>query len=1293
MKPMRMLAAALISLSLSTSSWSASFWFASDAQLNIADSNTGEVTQSYDLDHVSNLATSRDGRVFVLRGGHLELFGAESTAVATLDLASLGYPHATLLAINPYDDSMWIATSNSSLLHVDAELNPTGNYALPSTPRSAALDTDETLWIAGDQQLWHMSSAGKILATVAIPEIARSSRSLRVDAIGQQVWIAGEGGLVAVDVSNSTAPKIARAINRENVRGAVLHERTGVLWLLTASSLEAFNRDAWLASRIDLEPLGIRRPISVGFDSADEVILVGHSSGVTGFTAVGGKLFVTQHRQAVSNVSGAPWILAPVVSIESPSSGEVSSNRRPEIVLKVDALCNGMSCKFLPEYFAKYRVGVTLNGQVIDAAFTFDIKTGLWVYRPSAALHIGTYNLSACAIDAFGHRSKVVETHWTIKGETGTKTTREPSSPTNSSLISLASGGVTTQAAPAKNNAPTATLTAPQQGATFSTGSTITVSATASDTDGTVVRVDFLAGTTVIGTDSAAPYSIAWANVAAGNYSLTAKAVDNAGAIGTSAAVNISVVSNQPPSVSITAPSNQSTVAAGSTVQITATASDADGTVTSVQLYDGTTLLTTLTAPPFQFAWVNVPAGSHALSAKAIDNKGAVTTSATVNITAVAPPLVVITAPASCSRLDAPANVALSADAETAAGTIAKVEFFRDTTLIGTDTTRPFTVAVSGLASGNYTFSAKATDASGLATMSRAIQLSVGPPNVLPSVTLTNPANGATFGPSANITLSATASDLDGTIASVAFFADGAPVATDTTAPYSATWNSAPSGSHALTAVATDDRGGTTTSAPANITVNANTSPSVALTAPSSGATYYAPARIDLAANATDTDGTVAKVEFFIGATLVGTDTAAPFAVTATGVTAGNYSVTAKATDNLGAQSTSAPVSITVLPNNAPTVSITAPAGGSSFFPPATIRVSASAADSDGAIQRVEFYAGSTLIGTASSSPYSVVWDNVVAGNYVLSAVAVDDRGGATTSATVSVAILSGPSLTIIEPAVDPTSGIASGAGSVYVRGTVNAPPNSAVVVNGKIAIIDDAGQFHVNNVPLGGGMTDITATVTTQDGVSSSESIDVNDSGAAPFTVVPDSDWGLKQKQVIFTTTNPGTVPIARFEYDFNSDGIVDFTAHPSDFTNGELQLQLAYPQPGRYLGRVTAYDAQNQPIFTVKHAIIMKDPVPFGAMLQGVFNQMLERLRAGNVSGALTAVNATSKDQYSDVFTALLANSPNTVNQLGTIASGQVGEKFSEFVLGRDDASGSLAYLISLGRGEDGIWRIESM
>jgi RHS repeat-associated protein len=130
---------------------------------------------------------------------------------------------------------------------------------------------------------------------------------------------------------------------------------------------------------------------------------------------------------------------------------------------------------------------------------------------------------------------------------------------------------------------------------------------------------------------------------------------------------------------------------------------------------------------------------------------------------------------------------------------------------------------------GNYQLQALA-GASGTKRSTAAVNADVGNthilalrrfvPNVPPTVSLTSPANGATFTAPANITLTATAADSDGTIQKVEFFHGGTNlIATLTVPPYTIQWTAVPQGAYALTAVATDNGTATTTSTPVNVTV------------------------------------------------------------------------------------------------------------------------------------------------------------------------------------------------------------------------------------------------------------------------------------------------------------------------------------------------------------------------------------------------------------------------------------------------------------------------------------------
>jgi hypothetical protein len=97
-------------------------------------------------------------------------------------------------------------------------------------------------------------------------------------------------------------------------------------------------------------------------------------------------------------------------------------------------------------------------------------------------------------------------------------------------------------------------------------------------------------------------------------------------------------------------------------------------------------------------------------------------------------------------------------------------------------------------------------------------------------------------------------------------------------------------------------------------------------------------------------------------------------------------------------------VSVGSATNKPPTVSLTAPANGASYTTPVTITLSATASDPEGKMSKVEFYSGSTLLGTDTSSPYSFSW-SPAAGTYSIKAVAYDTSGLTATSASVSVTV------------------------------------------------------------------------------------------------------------------------------------------------------------------------------------------------------------------------------------------------------------------------------------------------
>ena len=94
--------------------------------------------------------------------------------------------------------------------------------------------------------------------------------------------------------------------------------------------------------------------------------------------------------------------------------------------------------------------------------------------------------------------------------------------------------------------------------------------------------------------------------------------------------------------------------------------------------------------------------------------------------------------------------------------------------------------------------------------------------------------------------------------------------------------------------------------------------------------------------------------------------------------------------------------------NMPPQVILTVP-NGSRFVAGSDVTIAATAADTDGTVSKVEFYRGNTLMGTDTTTPYSVVWSGAVKGTYDLSAKATDNKGGVAISPLVSITVTNSP--------------------------------------------------------------------------------------------------------------------------------------------------------------------------------------------------------------------------------------------------------------------------------------------
>ncbi|HEX6689811.1 MAG TPA: Ig-like domain-containing protein, partial [Burkholderiales bacterium] len=281
------------------------------------------------------------------------------------------------------------------------------------------------------------------------------------------------------------------------------------------------------------------------------------------------------------------------------------------------------------------------------------------------------------------------------------------------------------------------------------------------------------------------------------------------------------------PSVTLIAPAPGVRYVAPAAIELAANpAVDPGRTIDRVEFLADGNVIGVATQAPYTFSWSNVARGNYHLRARVYDSAGVRDASPVVRVhvrnnTA---PRVRLTAPE--HRYIAPGSVPLTAAVTDRDDPIAKVEFFNGDVLLATSTAEPYTFDWTGVPAGNYDVRATATDALGATGTSNVFRVRVRD-NVAPHVRILTPDNKETFPAPASIAVSLRANDRDDNLTNVELFANGSSLAVFTGGPlpYEFNWTNVTPGTYALTAIASDDLGLTTTSRTVTVTVTGGTQP------------------------------------------------------------------------------------------------------------------------------------------------------------------------------------------------------------------------------------------------------------------------------------------------------------------------------------------------------------------------------------------------------------------------------------------------------------------------------------
>ncbi|MCF4102194.1 DUF4082 domain-containing protein [Gillisia sp. M10.2A] len=417
-----------------------------------------------------------------------------------------------------------------------------------------------------------------------------------------------------------------------------------------------------------------------------------------------------------------------------------------------------------------------------------------------------------------------------------------------------------------------------------------------------------------------------------------------------------------PPVVTIDSPVENTEFTSPADVLIEVSASDADGFITKVEFFEGTTKLGEVLDSPYSFNWNNVSSGNYSLTAIATDNEGEITTSEAINITVADPP-----------SPDCPCTVFQSTDYPTnnlfsegqglqlgmkfraiEDGYITGVRFYKQIGNSGVHTGQLY--SLGGILLAEVVFANETSSGWQEMAFSTPVPILANTTYIISYHTNNGHYSASNqFFSSAveNVKLKGLANGEDGPNGVYRY-------ATNPSFPN----QSYQSGNYWVDAVF-------------NTSTALNIEPSITLSSPINNTDLTTPTDIIFEASASDADGSITKVEFFQGSTKLGEDLSSPYSFNWSNVATGNYILTAVATDNEGATTTSVAVNVSVVDPQVPVCPCT-------VFEPTDIPSNILFSDGqglqlgmkfrstqDGEITGVRFYKQSGNTGTHTGQLYS----------------------------------------------------------------------------------------------------------------------------------------------------------------------------------------------------------------------------------------------------------------------------------------------------------------------------------
>ncbi|WDE10478.1 Ig-like domain-containing protein [Thalassomonas haliotis] len=447
-------------------------------------------------------------------------------------------------------------------------------------------------------------------------------------------------------------------------------------------------------------------------------------------------------------------------------AGAVFSGRTKQITLrsthgyqyiKYDACnemdaCSGLSpWKRVHAYSSPYRASPSASPSVIDRGKTATIS---WP-TTSRIIWTGGYYERKYKTPGGASVSQSTMNHRSGSSTTSAVTPALSTAGTYTFYVracnpSLPCGDWGTTTVTVQNKKPAVSPSTPSNNASYLNTQSVSASATASDSDGNVTRVEFKLDSGSWLVDSSSPYSKNFGTLSVGSHKIYYRAKDNDGAYSSSTPYRTINILNSKPTVSPLTPSNGASYINNQSVTASASASDSGGSISQVEFKVGSGSWKVDTTPPYNVNLGTLSAGSHRIYYRTKDNHGDYSASTPYrNITVTAPnqkPVVSPLSPSSNARYLTSQNVTASANASDSDGSITQVEFKLDSGGWAADTSSPYNRYFGRLSAGSHTIYYRAKDNDGSYSNTASRSFTVTAPANNPPIIGGTPGNTATAG-------------------------------------------------------------------------------------------------------------------------------------------------------------------------------------------------------------------------------------------------------------------------------------------------------------------------------------------------------------------------------------------------------------------------------------------------------------------------------------------------------------------------------------------------------------------